>query len=79
MYFSNAKTSVLILTVIILISFGVSTFSSIISLSNLLEKSSSKEAQLFIEEVKKDISESENIYGTLLRFQNLISVLKMQY
>lgn len=54
----RTRTVVLILTVVILISFGVSTFSSIISLSNLLEKSSSKEAQLFIEEVEKDITDS---------------------
>lgn len=54
----RTRTVVLIVTVVILISFGVSTFSSIISLSNLLEKSSSKEAQLFIEEVEKDITDS---------------------
>lgn len=54
----KTRTVVLIVTVVILISFGVSTFSSIISLSTLFEKSSAKEAQLFIGEVEKDITDS---------------------
>lgn len=61
----RTRIVVLILTVVILISFGVSTFSSIISLSNLLEKSSSKEAQLFIEEVEKDITDSIFLTGCI--------------
>lgn len=54
----KTRTVVLIITVVILISFGVSTFSSIVSLSNLFEKSNTKEAQLFIGEVEKDITDS---------------------
>ena len=54
----KTRSVVIILTAVILISFGVSTFSSIISLSALFEKSSTKEAQLFIGEVEKDITDS---------------------
>ena len=54
----KTRTVVIIVTAVILISFGVSTFSSIISLSTLFEKSSTKEAQLFIGEVEKDITDS---------------------
>lgn len=54
----KTRTVVLIVTAVILISFGVSTFSSLTSLSTLFEKSSSKEAQLFVGEVEKDITDS---------------------
>lgn len=54
----KTRTVVIIVTVVILISFGVSTFSSIISFSELVDKSSAKEAQLFIGEVEKDITDS---------------------
>ena len=54
----KTRSVVIILTAVILISFGVSTFSSTISLSTLFEKGSSKEAQLFIGEIEKDITDS---------------------
>ncbi|MBP9996217.1 MAG: GGDEF domain-containing protein [Lachnospiraceae bacterium] len=54
----KTRTVVIIVTVVILISFGVSTFSSIISISELFEKNNSKEAQLFIEELESDITDS---------------------
>lgn len=54
----KTRTVVIIVTAVILISFGVSTFSSIISLSTLMEKSSAKEAQLFLSEIEKDITDS---------------------
>lgn len=54
----KTRTVVIIVTVVMLISFGVSTFSSVISLSVLFEKSSAKEAQLFIGEIEKDITDS---------------------
>ena len=71
----KARTVVIIVTLVILISFGVSTFSSIISLSKLIEKSSEKEAQLFVSEVEKDITDSfsdsvsisETINNTFIR------------
>ena len=54
----RTRTVILIVTAVILISFGVSTFSSIISLTALFEKSNAKEAQLFIGEVERDITDS---------------------
>ena len=54
----KTRTVVIIVTAVILISFGVSTFSSIISLSTLMENSSVNEAQLFLREIEGDITDS---------------------
>ena len=54
----KTRTVVLIVTAVILISFGISTFSSIISLSRLIEESGSREAELFIGDVQSDIKDS---------------------
>ncbi len=54
----KTRSVVLVVTAIIFIAFGVSTFSSIVSLSTIIESSSEKEAALFLGEVERDITES---------------------
>ena len=54
----KTRTVVIIVTVVILLSFGISTFSSIVSLSTLIEKNSMKEAELFVGEVESDVVDS---------------------
>ncbi len=54
----RTRTVVIIVTAVILISFGISTFSSIISLSTLIENNSLKEAELFVGEVQREIVDS---------------------
>lgn len=54
----KTRIVVIIVTAVILISFGISTFSSIISISMLVEKNSAKEAELFVSEVQSDIVDS---------------------
>lgn len=49
---------VIIVTAVILFSFGISTFSSIVSLSTLVESSNAKEAELFLREVQSDVIDS---------------------
>lgn len=54
----KTRTVVIIVTAVILISFGISTFSSIISISSLIENNNMKEAELFVGEVQNDIVNS---------------------
>ena len=49
---------VIIVTAVIFISFGISTFSSLISLSTLMEDTSKKEAELFLGKIQGDIVDS---------------------
>lgn len=54
----KTRTVVILVTAIIFLSFGISTFSSIISMSTLIEKNSAKEAELFMREVQSEIVSS---------------------
>lgn len=49
---------VIVVTAVIFISFGISTFSSILSLSTIVEKSSKREAELFIGTLENELSNS---------------------
>lgn len=54
----KTRTVVVIVTAVIFFSFGISTFSSLISLSTLIEDHSAEEAEHFVDEVQNDIVNS---------------------
>ena len=54
----RTRTLVIIVTIVIFVSFGISTFSSIVSLSSLIENNCFKEAGLFTSEIQGEIEDS---------------------
>lgn len=54
----KTRSVVVIVTLVIFLSFGISTFSSVVSLSTLIENNNKKEAELFISKVQADIADS---------------------
>lgn len=71
----KTKSVIMIVTLVIFISFGISTFSSLLFLNKLIEQNSEEQAQIFSDEIVESIQEtliessavSKSINNTLIR------------